>query len=198
MHLRTVNAAATAAARANRYLHVADDEDSLDPTGDMWGRKLNVRTLRTLGISGLLQSRSDPAPPADVVTDLAAYLAGPQVPCERMFVVADLPLDGPHTIAGWRMERLEAGDLVHLTPLPSTREFADDPWDEALSLGGCVVLRRDAGDIRPRVSTMFPAWLGTGLIEVRFLDLTIGSALERPEAVSARPYPARRGGAQRG
>jgi hypothetical protein len=165
-HLRAVNAAATTAARASGYLHVANDENPRNPAGDTWGRKLNIRTLRTLGISGLLQTRSHPAPPADVVEDLAAYLAGPHVPCERMFVIdADLPLDSPHTIAGWRMERVQVGDLVPLTPLPSTREFADDPWDEALSLGGCVVLRRDTGDIRPRVSTMFPAWIGADLAE---------------------------------
>lgn len=164
--LHQVNEHAHAAARAHDYLHVAADVEHPDPDQDGWGRRLTLHSLSTLGIVGLLRNLSQPVVPVDVVADLGRFLAGPPVMCERMFVVdADLPLDAECEVAGWRLTRIESADLDPLTPLPSTRPFVEDPWDEALRHGGCGVFRRVCDDLRPRINTMLPAAVATDLTE---------------------------------
>ncbi|GAA2501507.1 HEPN domain-containing protein [Winogradskya humida] len=137
-------------ARAHDYLHVVHEGRTPEDTQHAWGRYLSIRQLNTLGITGLLRDLPTPDLPHGLVTDLAGFLAGPAVPCERMFVIdSALDLRGPVDIAGWQLTRIESADLEPLTPLPSTRRFSADPWDEALSHGGCIVLRRISAARKP-------------------------------------------------
>ncbi|MBF9134763.1 hypothetical protein I0C86_38420 [Plantactinospora sp. S1510] len=152
-----VNDAASAAARTVGYLHY--DNDGVD---DRWGRRLTRNNLRTLGILDVLRMR---AIPAQFPADLAAYLAGPPTPSEHLVVLdARLPVDGSHEISGWQLTQPTAADLDAVTPLPSSSQFATDPWDPALRLGGCCVLRRASNDLQARN----PSVWGTGILRNLF------------------------------
>lgn len=158
--LRQVNDHATTVARTSGYLHTLDFDDPPDPDLETWGRRLNRRTLHALGIADLVADLPEPVIPDQVVSDLAGYLAGPPVPGERMYVIdADMPMTGQHQIAGWTLARIGPDDLDALTPLPSARGFAQDPWDDALRNGGCVVLRQaDPGLSHGRTRGFPPRW----------------------------------------
>ncbi|MEU4425789.1 hypothetical protein AB0F81_34640 [Actinoplanes sp. NPDC024001] len=164
--LQRINSHAAAAAATTGYLRTVHPEDPPAPARETFGRRLTLRTLHMLGILGLVTDPSRPAIPDQVVPELSGYLAGPAVPGERMYVTdANLPLTAAREIAGWTLTRIGRGDLDPLTPLPSTLRHADNPWDEALRHGGCVVLRRTDPGLRPRTNTMMPATLGTDLTE---------------------------------
>jgi hypothetical protein len=168
--IRRINDNVTATARAHGYLHMIDADDPPDPDLETWGRRLNRHQLRTLGVVGLIADLHEPVIPEQVVADLAEYLAGPAVGGERMYVIdAGMPLNAPHEIAGWILARIDHGDLDALTPLPSAHRYADNPWDDALRNGGCVVLRRADPELEPRVSTLLPAELGTDLTETEVM-----------------------------
>ncbi|WP_431948048.1 hypothetical protein [Micromonospora marina] len=158
--LHAVNQAAAATARVHGYLHQEGDGD----TGERWGRRLNKRTVSTLGLIELL--RTPTSLPDRLATDLAGYLAGPAVAITEFAVIdADLRIRGEHEVAGWGLSRLSAADLDTITPLPSTRPFGADPWDEALRAGDCCVLRRTADHLTARFPSVFPRDVMTSLFE---------------------------------
>ncbi|MFC4998534.1 hypothetical protein ACFPIJ_11895 [Dactylosporangium cerinum] len=145
---QAVNAAAGVAARTNRYLHY--DDDAVD---DHWGRRLTRSTLRALGVLAMLRR---PEVPAQFPADLAAYLTGPPIQSERLVVIdARMPMQGSHEICGWQLTEPTAADLDAMVPLPSSSLFAADPWDPALRLGGCCVLRQGSDDLEARNPSMW-------------------------------------------
>ena len=155
-----VNETAASVARAHDYLHYEGDGSETD---DRWGRRLNRRNLRALGVADLLR---EPAIPDRFVADLAGYLAGPAISSERLVVIdADLPLREKHEVAGWQLAQATTAELNAITPLPSTQRFAADPWDPALRNGGCCVLRRTSGDLVARNPSFFPRELLSNLFE---------------------------------
>ncbi|MEV0131771.1 hypothetical protein AB0H83_25330 [Dactylosporangium sp. NPDC050688] len=140
---RAVNDAAGTAASANGYLQYGNDE-----AGGHWGRRLTRQNIRSLGVLDVLRR---PEVPDRFADDLAAYLAGPPIPSERLVVIdADLPIQESHEVCGWQLTQPTAVDLEAVTPLPSSNRFAADPWDPALRLGGCCVLRRVSDDLEAR------------------------------------------------
>ncbi|WP_208810972.1 HEPN domain-containing protein [Micromonospora echinofusca] len=153
---RAVNTAAGAAARVHRYLYYGDGGE------DHWGRRLTRNNLRALGVLEVLRR---PGIPDQFPADLAAYLAGPPMPSERLVVIdAGLPVRGSHGICGWQLTQPTAADLDEVTPLPSSSQFAADPWDPALRLGGCCVLRRASDDLEARN----PSVWGTAILRSLF------------------------------
>ncbi|MFG1995330.1 hypothetical protein ACGFJ7_35680 [Actinoplanes sp. NPDC048988] len=156
-HLRLINMAAAAAARANGYLHRVDDEADSGPVEHRWGRTLTVHTMANFGISGVLRN---PPVPDRLAGELAGYLSGPPITGEYLTVLdADLPVAGSHQIAGWILSQIVEGELDGLVPLPSAATFARNPWDDALRHGGCTVLRQDAPSLEPSVGSFLPRWL---------------------------------------
>ncbi|TNH26837.1 hypothetical protein FHG89_19830 [Micromonospora orduensis] len=154
-----VNTTAAAVARAHGYMHHERD----DETDDLWGRRLTRRTLDTTGVSGMLRQ---PALPDRFAADLAGYLAGPAISSELLIVIdASLPVHEPHEVAGWQLAQPTSADLDAVTPLPSTRPFASDPWDPALRNGGCCILRRRTDDLVARNPSAFPRELLLDLFE---------------------------------
>ncbi|MBM0238272.1 hypothetical protein JNW88_15940 [Micromonospora sp. ATA32] len=81
-----------------------------------------------------------------------------------MVIDAGLPLQRSHGICGWQLTQPTAADLDAVTPLPSSSQFAADPWDSALRLGGCCVLRRASDDLEARN----PSVWGTAILRSLF------------------------------
>ncbi|MER7283806.1 hypothetical protein ABT369_56255 [Dactylosporangium sp. NPDC000244] len=164
-------------------------------TEERWGRRLNTRTVSTLGLTEFLQSPT--GVPDRLAADLAGYLAGPAVPITEFAVIdADLRFRGEHGIAGWTLARLPAADLDAITPLPSIRPFGSDPWDEALRVGDCCVLRRIADHLTAQTASFFPREVMTSLFEPELVisawEPMLLLNLAQPERAPVRRCPGHR------
>jgi len=175
--VQEINKAAAEIAQQNNYLQRSwtrrQRGNPEKQTAVHWGRSLDKTSLYHLGIVGALCTQK--ATPPVLSDEITAFLTGPTIPIQRHIVIdADIDLDEPLEIAGWRLWRPTRKDLDPVRPLPSIASHAPSTaWDPLLYDGSCSMLSRIDEEAFPRQgNSIFPAFI---MDEILGPDLNISA-----------------------